>query len=164
MGMAYNICRPIVLYNDFLPPDDKPHDKWQYIAFGYFDGVKVGENIFQEGQCSLERLWDYDVNQMQELDGRYSAQIISGFRSEEDNGDYDNKFWKEALDKGTEYPFIFVVLIQGTMEKDRAGINHRRKLEENLSEEGRRQAITYLTLDNSSMLLILLCREYEVLL
>ena len=161
MGMAYNICRPIVLYNDFLPPDDKPHDKWQYIAFGYFDGVKVGENIFQEGQCSLERLWDYDVNQMQELDGRYSAQIIYGFRSEEDNGDYDNKFWKEALDKGTEYPFIFVVLIQGTMEKDRAGINHRRKLEENLSEEGRRQAITYLTLDNSSMLLILLCREYE---
>lgn len=159
--MAYNICRPIVLYNDFLPPDDKPHDKWQYIAFGYFDGLKVGKNIFQNGQCSLEELWNYDVSQMKELDGRYSAQIIYGFRSEEGSGVCDSQFWEEALREGTEYPFMFVILIQGEIGSGDAKIISRKEWEAGLSVEGKRKAISYLTLDNSSMILVLLCREYE---
>lgn len=159
--MVCNICRPIVLYNDFLPPANEPHDKWQYIAFGYFDGIKIGENIFQDGRCSLEELWDYDVSQAQELEGKYSTQIIYGFRSEEVGKNYDKFFWKEGLGEETEYPFIFVTLVQGGIGKEKAEIGYREELERKLSEGNKRKVITYLTLDNSSMILIVLCRDYE---
>ncbi len=41
-----NICRPFVLYNDFLPPGSEIHETWDYLAFGYYDGLSVGENLF----------------------------------------------------------------------------------------------------------------------
>lgn len=40
--VTYNVCRPFVLYNDFLPPDTEPHREWQYLVLGYFDGIMVG--------------------------------------------------------------------------------------------------------------------------
>ena len=52
--MEYSVCRPIVLYNDFLPPDVEPHRNWEYLAFGYFDGIMIGKNLFQYGGYSLD--------------------------------------------------------------------------------------------------------------
>ena len=42
-----NIGRPFTLYSDFLPPG-KESREWQYLAFGYFDGVNVGDNLFEK--------------------------------------------------------------------------------------------------------------------
>ena len=157
--MTYNVCRPFVLYNDFLPPDTEPHREWQYLVFGYFDGIMVGGNIFDEGICSLERLWDYDMEQIKALEGRYSFQIIYGFRSD-DETHYDEVFWKEALTEETEYPFIFITLFQGNISKYMY-IREKCNFEKQLTDVGKRKVITYLTLDNSSMVMVLLCCEYR---
>ena len=95
--MAINVCRPIILYNDFLPPDTKPHENWAYLAFGYFDGISVGDNLFKGNDVSLEQLWEYDLAHTAERKGGYSSQILYGFRYEEENDVRDEIFWKNAL-------------------------------------------------------------------
>lgn len=156
--MAINVCRPIILYNDFLPPDTKPHENWAYLAFGYFDGISVGDNLFKGNDVSLEQLWEYDLAHTAERKGGYSSQILYGFRYEEENDVRDEIFWKNALKEDTEYPFIFVTLLQGKVKKD---LRQRQQFEQDLFVEHRRRAITYLTLDASSLILVLMCREYE---
>ena len=53
-----NIGRPFTLYSDFLP-SGKESRKWQYLAFGYFDGVNVGDNLFEDGEWNLEKMWQH---------------------------------------------------------------------------------------------------------
>ncbi len=45
----YNICRPFVLHNDFLPPSREVHQDWDYLSYGYYDGISVGKNLFSDG-------------------------------------------------------------------------------------------------------------------
>lgn len=159
--MAINVCRPIILYNDFLPPDPKPHEDWMYLAFGYFDGISIRRNLFKENNVSLEQLWEYDLVHTAALKGGYSSQILYGFRYEEEDDVRDEVFWKDALDKDTEYPFVFVTLLQGKVRQNLANNKQRQQLERNLFVEHRRRVITYLTLDTSSLILVTICREYE---
>ena len=107
-----NICRPFVLHNDFLPPDSGPHEDWDYLAFGYYDGISIGENLFKDKEVSLNLLWDYEKERLKKLEGKYSEKIIFGFRSENDS--YTNAYVKDEIfwNQETEYPFIFVILVQ----------------------------------------------------
>lgn len=125
--VADNVCRPITLYNDFLPPDTEPHSDWDYLAFGYFDGINIGENnLLPDGRCSMEQLWDYDMQQTERLQGNYSQQTIYAFRAGN-----DADFWENAKKEGTEYPFLFVVLLQDKIDKDGAEIEKRILIEKN---------------------------------
>lgn len=157
-----NICRPIVLYNDFLPPEDKPHENWDYFTFGYLDGVSIGKNLFccNSSQCDLEELWNYDLEHTKNLKERCMAQIIYGFRYEE-NDSYDETFWKEALEENTKYPFIFVIFLHGIFAEEQINFKERQNLENELSKAGEIKAITYLTLDNSDLIMFILCKKYE---
>lgn len=74
----HNVCRPFVLYNDFLPPGREIHSEWDYFAFGYYDGISVGDNLFTEGDCSLELLWQYEKEKLKRLEGKYSEKLFSG--------------------------------------------------------------------------------------
>lgn len=160
----HNVCRPFVLYNDFLPPGREIHSEWDYFAFGYYDGISVGDNLFTEGDCSLELLWQYEKEKLKRLEGKYSERIVFGFRSEEKESEdvsvKDEEFWRLAKEKGTEYPFIFVTLLQMKTDIEKLNLKNRQKLEKMLTNPSR-IAISYLTLDNSDIILVLLCKCYE---
>lgn len=165
MKEVSNICRPFILYNDFLPPVSKPHDDWQYMSFGYYDGVSVGENLFKDKEWCLKKLWDYDLCQGNDMNGGYSYRILWGIRSESSDlpeselgNCKDEEFWDESERK--KYPFLFISLLQ--MEKPfQSNIGERKKLEEQLADVPNIKAITYLTLDNSDMILVLRCKSYS---
>ena len=50
--MGVNICRRFMPHNDLVPPIQKVHN-WDYLAFGYYDGMSIGENIFQVENTNL---------------------------------------------------------------------------------------------------------------
>lgn len=159
-----NICRAFTLYNDFLPPVSVAHNNWQYMSFGYYDGVSVGRNLFKNNEWSLKRLWDYNVHQGIQMNGSFSYRIMWGLRCEtvgssDGTNDecWDEIFWDRQQRK--KYPFLFISLLQ--MKKPfQFSIDERKKLEEQLTELPKRRAITYLTLDNSDMILVLQCKSY----
>lgn len=160
----YNICRPIILHNDFLPPVREEHKDWGYLSFGYNDGVSIGENLFENGKCDFSALWKYYVGHGQSLDGSCSSQILWGLRCETEEGEEikDCDFWK-TWDKSEKYPFLFITLLQ--VSKSMKDMNleweNRKRLEIQLTVPSVRKAITYLTFDNSDLILILQCRNYE---
>nr|WP_308624380.1 hypothetical protein [uncultured Eisenbergiella sp.] len=154
-----NICRPFTLFSDFLPPGEEARE-WDYLSFGYFDGLNVGENLFASGKTGFEELWNYTVQQKRKLNGSYSEQTIFGFRCDEDTDVRESNFWEHNNDM--EYPFLFIVLIQDAQRGKKLTElwEGRRALEVELSDDSM-QAISYLTLDTSDLLLVLKCREYE---
>lgn len=156
--MDNRICRPIMLYNDFLPPEKKLHSSWQYLAFGYFDGISIGDNLFKDNSNSFEKIWKWDVQQTKELKEKYSVQMIYGFRDENDS--YEELFWEEAKKEETEYPFLFIILLQGQIQENKQFSEYRIELERNLNCVNKRKAITYSTLDNCNLVLVLLCKDY----
>lgn len=112
-----NICRAFTLYNDFLPPVPEAHKTWQYMSFGYYDGVSVGRNLFKNNEWSLKKLWDYNVQQGKQMDGSFSYRILWGLRCETvgspegtDAECWDEKFWNYRERK--KYPFLFISLLQ----------------------------------------------------
>ena len=104
----------------------------------------------------MEQLWDYDMQQTERLQGNYSQQTIYAFRAGN-----DADFWEDAKGEGTEYPFLFVVLLQDKIDKDGAETEKRILIEKELSSNGKRKVMTYLTLDNSGMIIVLLCKTYN---
>lgn len=158
-----NICRPFILYTDFLPPSYEPHKDWQYMAWGYFDGIRVEKDLFEDGGCDFNKLWEFSGRQKERLDGSFSQQIVFGFRSEEDAEEAEKSFWDEEKVRRQEYPFIFLCLLQsnqkGVQLKD--SWKKRRELEQRLSIGKQQKAITYLTLDHSDLLLVLRCKSYN---
>lgn len=155
----HNICRAFVLYNDFLPPATAVHEGWQYMSFGYYDGLSVGNNLFESNNWSLENLWKYNAMQGEELDGSYSYRILWGLRCETESlYSDDEQFWDSS--QSQEYPFLFVSLIQ-IKKTVNLSLSHRKKVEDRLTKKGQIKAITYLTLDNSDLILVLQCKRYE---
>ncbi|EOT27077.1 hypothetical protein C805_01181 [Eubacterium sp. 14-2] len=155
----YNICRPFILHNDFLPPSREVHQDWDYLSYGYYDGISVGKNLFSEGAIDLKRLWKYSVERSTLMTGKCQEQVIFGFRSDEDER-WENSFWDENVQK--KYPFLFLSLLQfKNSEKTTEFCKECREFEKAMTneEEGYR-AVTYLTLDNSDLILILLSRNY----
>lgn len=155
-----NICRPFTLYSDFLPPA-KESRAWKYLAFGYFDGVNVGNNLFDKG-WNLEKLWQHSEKEKISLDGSYTEQTIFGFRTEQDNEEVDKEFWDRVEDG--RYPFLFLILLQDKLQGENYAklCRSRRKLEKTLEAEEGLTAISYLTLDSSDLLLVLACKEYSI--
>lgn len=169
----YNICRPFILHNDFLPPAEGAHDDWAYISYGYYDGVSVGENLFDQGRVDLRSLWEYSVERSSAMSGQFLEQTIFGFRSDEDE-QQEADFW---ADKSREqYPFLFLSLLQFKNRKEAMGVYGEKKelekaskkmhdecraLEEAMTDErSGYRARTYLTLDNSDLILVLLSKRY----
>ena len=161
-----NICRPFIFYNNYWLSEKREGDNaCDYLAFGYYDEVSVGGNLFQETKCSIESLWEYEKERLQMLEGQYSEKIIFGFRSETDDSDCtyirDDKLWEKAEGEKTKYPFIFVSVLHMKTEKPDMSLSNRVKIEKALTVEGRRLAITYLTLGDGDMILVLLCKCYK---
>lgn len=154
-----NICRPFELYNDFLPPKRDSHKEWQYLSFGYNDGISIGGNLFDNNKPDLRVMWDYYVqNHTDSLDGSFSCQIIFGLRYEKENEVIcDRDFWNREVQ--LLYPFLFVSLIQ--LDKSTDIIKYKENLEKGLNDPAKRKAITYLTFDGSDLILILLCKKYS---
>ena len=155
-----NIGRPFTLYSDFLP-SCKDSRKWQYLAFGYFDGVNVGDNLFENGEWDFEKMWQHSEREKDVLDGNYTEQTIFGFRTEEEEDGADEKFWSSV--ESDQYPFVFFVLVQDELcgESLSKLCKDRKRLEEDLSANEGVIAISYLTLDSSDLLLVLACKEYS---
>lgn len=151
-----NICRPFVLHNDFLPPIPRVHENWDFLSFGYNDGLSVGGNLFIGScdSCNFQLMWEYQVKHEKKVGNGCSSHILWGVRCEDEQnvGVRDADFWKEKSD----YPFLFVSLFQLTGECQNAD---RIKLERKLAEKGL-YAITYLTFDNSDFILVLKCLNY----
>lgn len=152
-----NICRPFILYSDFLPPV-KECRKWEYLSFGYYDGVDIEENLFGDGNWDLNQMWDFISKRKKKLSGSYTEKIIFGFRTEKDDENMDEQFWGDK----NKFSFLFLVLLQNRKKgEDLISLWEKRKLlEEEIKQQGIK-AISYLTLDNSDLLLILGCQEYE---
>lgn len=153
-----NVCRPFVLYNDFLPPVPDVHQRWQFLSFGYNDGITVGDNLFEgNDNCfDFQAMWEYQVQYVEQMGNGCSSHILWGVRCEEESEVRDTEFWKEWADKA-DYPFLFVSLLQGC---DQAGRRERAELESRLTQQGSYEAITYLTFDNSDLILVIKCMEY----
>lgn len=162
--MITNICRPFTLYNDFIPPVSGDHSDWRYFSFGYYDGLKRGENLFKDGKYSLLPMWEYYLEQSAGLDGSYLSQILYGLREEQEKEVItDAEFWdEENMEK--EYPFVFLSLIQINEENGkkrfRSGWEKRRQFEEAVNIGNEYKAIAYMSFDSSDIIMVVRSRNY----
>ena len=157
-----NIGRELVLYNDYIPPvsNDTPIQAlWK--AFGYYDDIRIGENVFAQ-ETKIRNMWRKTEEHYGELEAKNTSQSIWIFRTEESQYK-DEWFWEKAKE-GTEFPFLFISLIQVDRgEKGLAGWNERDRFEEKIESRhpGQIHAITYMTMDHSDMVLVVIANRYE---
>lgn len=155
-----NICRPITLFNKQVPATSD-HLSCDYLAFGDYEGVSIGENLLKtEERKDFSHLWTTLINESQELKGEYISRTLFAFRSEEETGPEvrDQTFYQYQ-----ELPFLFVTLLQYSEYKiDRNFLKRRIERKINRSwEENQARAITYVTLDKSDIILILKTKSYD---
>lgn len=159
-----NVCRCFVFHNDYIPPVNQAHDEWDYMAFGYYDGISVFENVAGLTENTLGSIWENSIQQKAKELGTGIKQVIYGFRTEIDQMICkDEEFWADK-DNCTQYPFLFFVMLQLHEEnKDSLKLLFAQKdaLEQKYTKDGQYKAIAYLTLDNSDIFLILRCQEYK---
>ena len=164
-----NICRPITFYNNFVPPTTLVQ-KWEYEALGYYDGIDVGENIIKDKNIiedetifSFAELWGILEEKAEEFCGCYNAQTLYAFRAEnEDNKIKDLEFWKKVhLENGVEifYPFLFIMMIRLNLSSDK--VNQFRKEIETGNYGKNLLIITYLSLDNNDVMVMVKSKRYE---
>lgn len=165
--MEKNVCRPFILYNDFLPPVPEVHEKWEYLSFGYNDGVTVGDNLFRDEKYgyNFQRMWDYYVNHGEQKGEGYSSHILWGLRFEPDNstGMTDEKFWDDK-ENIAEYPFLFISLLQFEKKTQTGEVKFEdgKSIEQRITKYNSKiKAITYLTFDKSDLILVMQCEKYE---
>lgn len=161
--MSVNICRKFVLHNDFIPPTKKVH-RWDYLAYGYIDGISVEENVFKNRTWDLDLLWKDSVSAKEELVKLETRQVVYGFRNEgEEESVREEEFWNGRGEQ-TEYPFVFFVMLQfedeGRKNMDRL-LADKSLVEKQYNKEGRVKGITYLTLESSDLLLVLRSSTYD---
>lgn len=157
----YNICRAFTLYNDSALPGNTEANQGEYVSFGYYDGISVSRNLFEEvnGKYTFSFLWKYCDDISNKADGTYLSQIVYAFRTDE-NEEYEADFWKND---DSEYPFMFFSFVQLKNKK----IDSLKKLSEfeealnEINSSRNCRIITYLTLDSSDLILIIRCKEYE---
>lgn len=160
-----NVCRCFVLHNDYIPPVDQAHDEWDYMAFGYYDGISIAENIAKPHENTLRNIWKNSIRQKAAQLGTGIKQVIYGFRTEtEQTICKDSEFWRDK-DDCTQYPFLFFVMLQlHETKKDslKRLFGQKDRLEQQYTRAGDYKAIAYLTLDNSDIFLALRCQDYEM--
>ena len=106
----YNICRAFTLYNDFALPGNTEINPGEYLSFGYYDGISVSGNLFQDvdGKYTFSCLWDHCVKVSEQAKGTYLSQTVYAFRTDESR-EYEENFWLDDED-GSECPFLFFSL------------------------------------------------------
>ncbi len=162
MSRGSDVCRRFVLHNDFIPPTREPH-QWDYLAFGYYDGISVGKNIFGQEPWDLQKVREENHRIICGSEEAESRQIIYGFRTENSGDVRDEDFWA-GRGRETDYPFLFFVMLQ--FEND--GRQHLQELfrkkdevEKKFTEKPKYQSMIYLTLENSDLFLIIRSAEYR---
>ncbi len=150
-----NICRPVIFYNNFLPPV-KDVQEWQYCAWGIWDGIDVGNNIASDGEGILGKIWEYQKGFCKQMEGKYTAQIVYAMKYDEVL--CDEEFWSEKQDK--DYPFTFFVRIQ-LKENIEKLWEDRLDVQRSIERRGRVIVNTYLTYDNFDLLVVLKTGTYE---
>lgn len=168
----YNICRAFTLYNDFALPGNTEINPGEYLSFGYYDGISVSGNLFQDvdGKYTFSCLWDHCVKVSEQAKGTYLSQTVYAFRTDESR-EYEENFWLDDED-GSEYPFLFFSFVQldrksGSKKSDSKISNSlqgkeefEKRIKRKYSQMGCK-VIAYLTLDSSDLILVIRCKEYE---
>lgn len=152
-----NICRPITFYNNFVPPSNIKQT-WEYEALGYYDGITVGEDLAKEGEFSFNQMWSVLAVQAKKLSGNFTSQTIHIYRTEcGDEVITDEEFWN-GRGETDEFPFLFIVMLR---LKGRADClpQFKADIEMKMKTEGGK-IITYLSLDNNDLIVVLRSREY----
>lgn len=150
-----NICRPIILHNEFLPANTGERT-WEYRAFGHYDGITVKDGICIERYENLKSLFDVCL-QSEEDSFMYFSQTLLGFHSKTEE---EEQFWEKKL------PFLYIVLLQVSdvkVEAYQKYLESREFLEKELSCLGREDEIkstfitAYYSLDNSDLITVIKC-------
>lgn len=148
----YNICRPIILFNNFLPTS-KEKNKWEYMAFGAFDGISIGKAIVSSSSGEiLKELWKHQKNYSKGLQGKAAVQIIYALCHEDKNE--ESSFWQ-----GEENPFTFFCRLQfrgniGLLRKNKVKI-------EDIIKNGCDALVKIYTMyDNSDLLIVIRTKKY----
>lgn len=84
-----NICRPIILHNEFLPACTGKRT-WEYRAFGHYDGITVKESISVESYENLRKLFA-ECLKNEEDNFMYFSQTLLGFH---EDTEAEKEFWK----------------------------------------------------------------------
>lgn len=147
-----NICRPIVLYNNFIPAT-KREQPWSYCTFGMVDGIDIGENLIKsEEQDLLAGIWHEQSNFCGKLNGNYTAQQIFVIRYGE--VEEEQNFWDQD-----GYPFLFFCRMQCYGNR-KAFWEKRQELENALQFKDSIKTMIYLTYDNSDIVIVLRSKRY----
>lgn len=147
--MKRNICRPIILYNNFLPPKEDIF-LWEYCAFGTFDGIDVMDAIIEEGVNDLLlKEWEHQIKVAEKLEGKYSVQIIYGYCHKEPGE--EKKFWESNL------PYTFFLRIQLKWPYWK---NKRESLEIVLNSLEGIISNVYYALDNTDFIVVIKAESY----
>lgn len=150
-----NICRPIILHSEFLPACAGER-KWQYRAFGHYDGITVRECIRIEKYENLKQLFDICL-QEEDDSFMYFSQKLLGFHADTEE---EKQFWTKEL------PFLYIVLLQtvdAETEACQKYLESREFLEKELSDIGWQNEIVntlitvYHSLDNNDLIAVIKC-------
>lgn len=155
-----DICRPIILYGDYVPPNPNEHI-WTYRTFGYYDGVTVDSKIEIKDTKDLIDIWYHSVEFSKKLNGEYSYQTIYAVRTENNEKCIrDEEFWSESESENDMFPFVFFSILQFCEKYD--SLKKQYKLLEKKLNTDKTKAILYYTLGGSDILLVLRCKEYSI--
>ena len=166
-----NICRGLTLYKKFWPMIEERENLAEYIPFGYYDGISVSNNLFENSdeKYVFSHLWEESINKAEKVDETYLHRTIYVFRSENDIVE-DAFFWLDDKDE-LEYPFLFLLFIQldvNTALKKSDSLKKIFDLENGIKQNYTKELnskckiITYLTLDSSDLILVIRCKEYKI--
>ena len=155
-----NICRPITFYNNFVPPSTAVQE-WKYEALGYYDGIDIDENIISHTDgFNLKILWENLEKKAGKLSGRYNAQTLYAFRAEDESTKISDRiFWEDEV-QGEDiiYPFLFIMMVRLNLPANKVKMV-REKIEDT-EYDSDLKAITYLSLDNNDMIVVLKSKTY----
>lgn len=144
------VCRPLLLYNEFLPAEIKEKRDWDYQAFGHHDGISIGAPVMLESTGNFDKL--FDVGMQYEIKDSFFTQVCWGFHDDEMT---EENFWK------TEEPFIYIVLLQ-VSEKDVNMHDCKERLESLCQNDNENVSVLfYYSMDNSDLLMVVKCKSAD---
>ena len=147
-----NICRAINFFNNFLPPNSADH-RWEYCAFGTFDGVNVESAWYErESTIILKKIWHHQNQAAHNLRGEYSVQTVYAVCNADK--EREQSFWNDD-----KFPFTFFCRMQ--YGGDLSGLRKNKEmLERCLNKTDKISAWVYLTYDNSDLLIVIKAASY----
>lgn len=173
--MSKNICRPIIISNRSIPPRDlekkdnignneknEQNFVFRACALGSHDRITVARPISLTNITDLPTVWNetFIDNKVEDSRGNYTHQTIFAFKTITNNtANADENFWRD-VDK---YPYLFISILQVFHEGEL--VIWSREFENLIKEktEANKQysLITYESLDNTNIILIIKSQDYE---